>query len=33
MQNLVRTFLGDDVRQINNQIYFREQGDLDTFAW
>ena len=33
MQNLVRTFLGDDVRQINNQIYFREQDDLDTFAW
>jgi ectoine hydroxylase-related dioxygenase (phytanoyl-CoA dioxygenase family) len=33
MQNLVRIFLGDDVRQINNQIYFREQGDLDTFAW
>lgn len=33
MQAVVRTFLGDDVRQINNQIYFREQGDLDTFAW
>jgi ectoine hydroxylase-related dioxygenase (phytanoyl-CoA dioxygenase family) len=33
MQNVVRMFLGDDVRQINNQIYFREQEDLDTFAW
>ena len=33
MQNLVREFLGDDVRQINNQIYFREEADLDTFAW
>jgi ectoine hydroxylase-related dioxygenase (phytanoyl-CoA dioxygenase family) len=33
MQRVVRTFLGDDVRQINNQIYFREQDDLDTFAW
>jgi len=33
MQTVVRAFLGDDVRQINNQIYFREQADLDTFAW
>ena len=33
MQWVVSTFLGDDVRQINNQIYFREQDDLDTFAW
>ena len=33
MQAVVQTFLGDEVRQINNQIYFREQADLDTFAW
>lgn len=33
MSGLVREFIGDDVRQINNQIYFRERGDLDEFAW
>lgn len=33
MVELVRDFVGDDVRQINNQIYFREKGDLDEFAW
>jgi len=33
MSSLVRDFIGDDVRQINNQIYFREKGDLDQFAW
>lgn len=33
MVELVREFIGDDVRQINNQIYFRERGDLDEFAW
>lgn len=33
MVELVREFVGDDVRQINNQIYFREKGDLDEFAW
>lgn len=33
MTDLVREFIGDDVRQINNQIYFREAGDLDEFAW
>ncbi len=33
LQNIVRDLLGNDVRQINNQIYFRESGDLDTFAW
>jgi len=30
---LVKEFIGDDVRQINNQIYFRESGDEDQFAW
>ena len=33
MTELAREFIGDDVRQINNQIYFRERGDLDQFAW
>ena len=33
MRAIVHMFLGDEVRQINNQIYFREQADLDTFAW
>ena len=33
MTELVREFIGNDVRQINNQIYFRERGDLDQFAW
>lgn len=33
MSDLVREFIGDDVRQINNQIYFRERSDLDEFAW
>lgn len=33
MQNLVRAFIGNDVRQINNQVYFRESGDQDQFAW
>ncbi len=31
--SLVREFIGDDVRQINNQVYFRESGDQDQFAW
>lgn len=31
--NLVRNFIGDNVKQINNQIYFRESGDRDQFAW
>ncbi len=33
LQNIVRDLLGNNVRQINNQIYFREPGDLDAFAW
>lgn len=33
MVDLAREFIGDDIRQINNQIYFREKGDLDEFAW
>lgn len=31
--NIVKSFIGDDVKQINNQIYFRESGDNDQFAW
>jgi len=31
--SLVKEFIGDDVRQINNQVYFRESGDNDQFAW
>lgn len=30
---LVKQFIGNDVKQINNQIYFREAGDGDQFAW
>jgi ectoine hydroxylase-related dioxygenase (phytanoyl-CoA dioxygenase family) len=33
MADLVFDFIGEDVRQINNQIYFRESGDYDQFAW
>ena len=33
MVELVKEFIGNDVRQINNQIYFRESGDEDQFAW
>lgn len=33
MVELVREWIGDDVRQINNQVYFRETGDKDQFAW
>lgn len=33
MVNLVREFIGDDVKQINNQVYFREAGGNDQFAW
>lgn len=30
---IVKFFAGNDVKQINNQIYFRESGDHDQFAW
>jgi ectoine hydroxylase-related dioxygenase (phytanoyl-CoA dioxygenase family) len=33
MVSLVKEFIGEDVRQINNQVYFREAGDRDQFAW
>ena len=33
MVELAREFIGDNIRQINNQIYFREAGDEDQFAW
>jgi len=31
--DIVRQALGPDVKQINNQIYFRLPGDGDSFAW
>lgn len=33
MQEIVKEYIGNNVRQINNQIYFREAGDKDQFAW
>jgi hypothetical protein len=33
MRAIVRFFLGMDVLRLNNQIYFRESGDEDQFAW
>lgn len=33
MVELAREFIGNDIRQINNQVYFREAGDADQFAW
>jgi ectoine hydroxylase-related dioxygenase (phytanoyl-CoA dioxygenase family) len=33
MIDLVKEFIGNDVKQINNQIYFREAGGNDQFAW
>lgn len=33
LQEIVKAFLGDNVKQVNNQIYFREAGDHDEFAW
>lgn len=33
MIELAQAFIGNDIRQINNQVYFREKGDLDEFAW
>jgi ectoine hydroxylase-related dioxygenase (phytanoyl-CoA dioxygenase family) len=34
MYEIVKHFLGEgDIKQVNNQIYFREAGDEDQFAW
>lgn len=33
MKGIVSHFLGPNVRQLNNQVYFRESGDGDEFAW
>lgn len=33
MVKLVREHIGDNVKQINNQVYFREAGTKDQFAW
>ena len=33
LAEIVRYFLGNNVKQLNNQVYFRESGDGDEFAW
>jgi|TARA_R110000796_G_scaffold51117_8_gene120599 ectoine hydroxylase-related dioxygenase (phytanoyl-CoA dioxygenase family) len=33
MSLIVQELIGNNVKQINNQVYFREAGDTDTFAW
>tara|TARA_R110000765_G_scaffold253576_1_gene354611 strand:+ start:121 stop:909 length:789 start_codon:yes stop_codon:yes gene_type:complete len=33
IQDVVRSVLGDDVRQLNNQLYYRMRGDGDAFGW
>ena len=33
LSKIVKYFLGDHVRHLNNQIYYRESGDGDEFAW
>ena len=33
LRNIVTSFLGPDVLQLNNQVYYRESGDGDEFAW
>lgn len=33
MQKIAKAFLGPDIRQLNNQFYYRLPGDGDTFAW
>jgi ectoine hydroxylase-related dioxygenase (phytanoyl-CoA dioxygenase family) len=33
MRDFVKSELGDDVRQLNNQVYFRLPGDEDAFDW
>ncbi len=33
MRSIVGQILGKEVRQLNNQIYYREAGDEDQFAW
>lgn len=30
---VAQAFLGDNIKQVNNQVYFREAGDHDEFAW
>lgn len=33
LEPIVKAFVGDNARQLNNQIYFRHAGDGDAFAW
>jgi ectoine hydroxylase-related dioxygenase (phytanoyl-CoA dioxygenase family) len=30
---IVRSVLGENIKQINNQVYFRLPGDRDSFSW
>ncbi len=32
-QYILKKFLGDDIKQLNNQVYFRMPGDGDSFHW
>lgn len=33
LATIAKFFLGENIKQVNNQIYFRESGDGDEFAW
>lgn len=33
LKSIATFFLGEDIRWLNNQIYYRESGDGDQFAW
>ncbi len=33
VQRIVQALLGNQVKQLNNQIYYRLPGDTDAFAW
>lgn len=33
LRSVVNYFIGPDTQQLNNQIYYRESGDGDEFAW
>ncbi len=33
LSDIAKFFLGDDIKQLNNQFYFRLPGDGDEFAW
>ena len=33
LSSIVKAFLGENVKQLNNQFYYRFPGDGDSFAW